>query len=86
MKKCFVAVLLAFALALSALPCLSLPEAKAAGQWITTWGSSIVNGSVSIPGLIYLLAYRREEEYQSGMALLDKATNYKLPLRRLYRG
>ena len=50
--------------------------------WITFVLSGII--SVAAPAAIYLLAYRREEEYNSGMALLDKAINYKLPLRRLY--
>ena len=55
---------------------------------LNTWAQFVVNGIIAVllPSAIYLLAYRHEEEYQSGMALLDKATNYRLPLRRLYNG
>lgn len=53
---------------------------------LNPWVTFLIDGviSVSIPGAIYLLAYRREDEYKSGMELLDKATNYRLPLKRLY--
>ena len=44
-------ILLTLALALTALPFVSVPKAEAAGKWIASWGSSIVNGSVTIPGL-----------------------------------
>ena len=51
MKKQLIAFLLSLTVALAALPLTAPPQAKAAGQWISTWGSSIVNGSVTIPGL-----------------------------------
>ena len=51
MKKRVLSVLLTLALVLSAVPFIALPQAQAAGKWISTWGSSIVNGSVTIPGL-----------------------------------
>ena len=51
MKKRLLSVLLALTLAVAMLPVVALPQAKAAGKWIATWGSSIVNGSVTIPGL-----------------------------------
>ena len=51
MKKKILSVILTLALALTALPFVAVPQAKAAGRWIAAWGSSIVNGSVTIPGL-----------------------------------
>ena len=33
------------------LPLLARPTAQAAGRWVASWGSSIVNGSVTIPGI-----------------------------------
>ena len=51
MKKRILSVLLTLTLVVAAIPFIALPQAKAAGQWISAWGSSIVNGSVSIPGL-----------------------------------
>ena len=51
MKKKILSVILTLALALTALPFVAMPQAKAAGRWIAAWGSSIVNGSVTIPGL-----------------------------------
>ncbi|MBQ6066846.1 MAG: hypothetical protein IJK89_08485 [Clostridia bacterium] len=51
MKKRLLSVLLALTLAVAMFPVVALPRAKAAGMWIATWGSSIVNGSVTIPGL-----------------------------------
>ena len=51
MKQKLLSVLLTLALALTALPFVAAPRAQAAGRWISAWGTSIVNGSVSIPGL-----------------------------------
>ena len=51
MKQKLLSVLLTLALALTALPLVAAPQAQAAGRWISAWGTSIVNGSVSIPGL-----------------------------------
>ena len=51
MKQRILSVLLTLALVVALIPAVALPQAGAAGKWISVWGSSIVNGSVTIPGL-----------------------------------
>ena len=53
---------------------------------LNTWAAFFIDGclAVAIPAAIYLTFYRGHEEYHAGMALIDKATGYKLPFRRLY--
>ncbi len=51
MKKRMLSVVLTLAMLFTFLPLLARPTAQAAGQWVASWGSSIVNGSVTIPGI-----------------------------------
>ena len=51
MKKRVLSVILTLALVFTSVPLFFLPEPDAAGHWFSVWGTSIVNGSVSIPGL-----------------------------------
>ncbi len=51
MKKRVLSVILTLAIVFTAVPLFFVPEADAAGHWFSVWGTSIVNGSVSIPGL-----------------------------------
>ena len=51
MKKRVLSVILTLALVFTAVPLFLVPEADAAGHWFAAWGSSVVNGSASIPGL-----------------------------------
>ena len=51
MKKRIAAIVLTLAVVLTSIPLCFSAQANAAGQWIATWGSSIVNGSVTVPGM-----------------------------------
>jgi hypothetical protein len=51
MKKRVLSVVLTLAMIVAFLPLLARPTAQAAGKWVASWGSSIVNGSVTIPGI-----------------------------------
>ena len=51
MKNRVISVLLTLALILTALPLCFPVQASADGHWIAAWGTSIVHGSVTIPGL-----------------------------------
>ena len=51
MKKRILSVVLTLTMIFTFLPLLARPTAQAAGQWVASWGSSIVNGSVTIPGI-----------------------------------
>ena len=51
MKKRVLSVILTLAIVFTAIPLFFCGQANADGHWVATWGSSIVNGSVTIPGL-----------------------------------